>query len=1049
MIHKKRGLRRALLGTASLGLCLSATSAYAQDGTEDIQGEEVEEVTITGTRIKRSSLSAPVPVTALGAEDIKLSGSTDVASIVQEVPALLSSVTASQGVDDQAIEGSGANAPNPGVAVLNLRALGTNRTLTLVDGRRHVGGRADDTAVDVGTIPAALIERVEVLTGGASAIYGADAVSGVVNFIMRDDFEGIEANAQITGGDGLDGMQYYGALTMGSNFADDRGNVAFSVEYRNQRILRCGETPFCRDFGIEDDQSNPALRFQAGETIPDGFQVGDLKPADLVPAGTPSRIFLPHSTFAISSPFGRIGIDFDGDGGVDGAAPSAFFIDTDGNGVNDVGQTFLGRNGFGDFVVDGGQLRLFDTGLIASRGNQFGGDGIASSGFNFQTIIPQQETINANTFITYKVADTVDFFVDAKYVYSEIQQFDQVNGFNDLLTVTLENPFIPTELRTALDSAIATDPGLADTTTLFVTRDNIDLGPNLSTNDRETFRIVGGLEGAFDNGILFELSYNYGRTSESFSNTIRIEDRFFAALDVVVDPATGEAVCRSELDPSAPPPPTSPFPFIEPGFRTFSPGDGQCQPLNIFGIGAPSQEAIDFVMTTVNQRQVIEQNVVFGYLSGDSSSLGFQLPAGPISFVAGGEYREEDSSFEPDGLEENGLVFDGNPIAGLTGGYDVWEAFAEISAPLLVGKPFAEELTLNAAVRYSDYSTVGTTWTWQVGGTWTPIQDIRLRGGYSVAVRAPNISELFQTPTAAFFRPIDPCEAIEIPNAPDPSVRAANCAADGIPADFTDPLTGRFAGTQSGNLGLNEEEATTWTIGAVIQPRFAPGLSITIDYFNIEIEDAIEFVGSQDIVNNCYDDPNGINNAFCDLIGRNRDSSSTTFLGLNFLQQSSVNIGGVEVAGIDFDINYTLGLKDLGSLDFRIFGTWYDKLNETPNQLDPTFINPELEEIRRPEWSGNAQVRWRYERLTVGYDLRYIGDQLKDDVEFELLDGFVNPWAGDIFIHDISFNYDMNETVSFYGGINNIADRDPVSTSSTYPTNPLGRTLFLGINTRF
>ncbi|WP_428262384.1 TonB-dependent receptor domain-containing protein [Haliangium sp.] len=998
-----------------------------EDELPDDYEAEGEVIMVTGSRIKHSSLVAPVPLTTIDAEDVVLSGKTDIVDVVQRVPGLMNSINTAQTADQQGVEGDADLGSNVGVATLNLRALGTKRTLVLVDGHRHVGGRPGDTAVDVNTIPTALVDRIEVLTGGASAIYGADAVSGVVNFIMKRDLEGFDTRAQVDINGQGDGAKTFLSTAAGTKFADGKGSAMIAMEYRRQGKYLCGDADFCRDFGVLDDDGNPFNE--------DGDQ--------------PPRVFQRHRTFAISSAMGRIGIDFDGDGNPDAEAPDGFFLDTDGDGVNDVGQTYLGGEGFGDWVVDGGQLRLFDTGQIASFANQFGGDGIASGPFDFQTLLPGQNSAVANALVRYQLHPQLEFFADAKYVYSKTVQRGQVSAFNDLLTVSLENPFIPSALRSALDSAIAADPGLADTATIYVTRDFLDLGQNLVDNEHQTFRLVTGFEGTLNSGIDYEASFNYGRTTEELlARNARVEDRFFAAIDVVTD-SQGRPICRSELDPSAPPPPTSPYPEVDPGFRTFTPGDGTCKPLNIFGHGAPSQEAIEFATADVVQTSAIEQQVAHLSFSGDT---GVRLPAGTISFASGGEYRRELSRFRPDALAQNGLSFDGSKITGLEGSYDVWEFFSEVSVPVLADLPGARNLTLDGAVRAANYSTIGSSLSWKVRGSWTPIADVRVRGGYSVAVRAPNVGELFQAETAAFFRPIDPCDAEVIPTAPDPAVRAANCTADGIPDDYTDPLTGRFSGVTSGNPDLDEEKAKTWTVGMVVTPSMVGGLILSFDYFDINLDDAIENIASQDIVNSCYDDPSGIDNQFCGLFTRNRNPASPTFLGFDFLRVGQLNIGRKKVAGLDFEATYPLELARLGAegwgkLNFRVFGTWLKDLEENPNKANPEFVNPELKEIRRPRTVINGGVRWNWGRLAVNYGLTFMSNQGLDDVEVESADEtFVNPWAGTAAIHDLSASFLLTRDLSVYGGVNNLADRDPFGTSTSFPVNPLGRIFFLGVN---
>ena len=887
--------------------------------------------------------------------------------------------------------------------------------------------------MDVGTIPAALVERVEVLTGGASAIYGADAVSGVVNFIMKKEFDGFESRAQFDINDQGDGSRYFVSAATGTQFADGKGSAAVAVEYRNQSRFACGDASFCEDFGVWFNGDNPN---------PDG----------------PPLTYGPHYTFAISSAMGRFGVDFDGDGVADSEAPEGFFLDTDGDGANDMGQTDLGGFGFGDWVVRDSGMDVFETGDRSGFANQFGGDGAAAGPFNFQDLIPEQDSVVANGLVRYRLNDYANFFVDSKFVYTKTELLGDYTAFNDALTISLENPYIPTELRQAIDSAIEQNPALVDTTNIYMYRDFLDLGESYTENERQTMRLVTGFDGDLPGGVSYEASFNYGRTSqETLSLNNRIEDRFFAAIDVVTD-ANGNPICRAEFDPAAPPPPTSPFPPIEEGFRTFSPGDGTCKPINLFGLNKNSQEAIDFVTADTVDTSTIEQHVVNVSVTGNSEELGVKLPAGGIGYALGAEYRREFSRFRPDALSQTGITWDGTTVAGLQGDYDVREAFGEISIPIVRKVTGAEDVTVDAALRAADYSTIGSSVSWKVRGSWTPTFDIRVRSSYSVAVRAPNVGELFQAETAAFFRPDDPCD-MNLINALDGEardIRVANCAADDLPADFVDPLTARFAGVTSGNENLDPEEAETITVGGVITPRWVPGLVLSVDYFDIELKDAIDTVSSQDIVNNCYNNPGGIDNEFCDLFTRNRDPDSPTYLGFNFLRSTQINIGQKSVRGFDFEATYPLelsrlGADEFGTLNFRMYGTRLSRLEDTPDQNNPEFKNPELREVRRPRWILNPSLRWNWNQLMVNYGMSYMGKQVLDRAEVEELNEFYGDRGetGRTFIHDVSANYQVLPELSVYGGVRNIAGSDPFKTSTSFPVSPMGRVFFMGLDSRF
>jgi outer membrane receptor protein involved in Fe transport len=1099
-----RALAAALLGAGlAPGAAHAAKAATAADASADVAAEAETEtgesapIIVTGSRLKRDpNATEPVPINSLDAASLKNFGGSDPTAALRQIPALISSGTVADSIE----RGAGGI----GQATLNLRQLGANRTLVLVDGWRHVSGVAGSQTVDVSTIPRGLIERVEVLTGGASAIYGADAVTGVVNYVLKKDYEGILLNGQLgvsSYGDGRTG-QIEGLI--GKNFGDGRGNVTFAAGYTKDNEILFGDRPFTRDNGRGNNSTtyaNPARRFQAGDisaaSTPNfanyyriggpgasatRFPVGPLIPTATAAAGlfpgvtltaaeqaliaraanSPSFVIGADPRFAISSNAGLIyRADF-----------ARFATDIDGNGVADCSQSFIGRVAFGGggcYITDAqGNLRVFRDGTISTTSNQFGGDG-AVERTNQSSLIPGSERIYANLRASWEFSPAARVWIDAKYTRNNTTSRNNYNTFYDTLLIFPDNPFIPAQLR-----AEATAGG-----GLRISRDFLDLGDGISTFKRDTYRIVGGIEGEITPHLSYQLVGNYGRTDNenTFGNSV-LYDRLFAAIDVVQGP-NGPA-CRSTLNPAARPHPGSEsFPFIAPGFFSFTPGASSgCVPVNLFrGVNSVTPAAASWITTPTTNRFRIEQTVITGLLTGDTGGF-LTLPGGPVGFLVGAEYRKEQSSSRFDDLilgllpagspagpagtfignvsPNQRLVFDPTTRQFNAGGsFDVREIFGEISVPLLADRPFFDELSFGAAGRFADYSTVGGNFTWNVNGVWAPVRDLRIRGSYARAVRAPNIAELFDPQQGATFRPADPCSTSLInqliaANDPAAQNRLRNCRADGIPAGYEDPLTARFSGTSGGNPNLQEETATTWSVGGVLQPRWVPGLTLSADYYSVRIDNAIQAVTSQNIVNTCYDLPT-FPNDFCALFTRNRTPTSPQFLGLNFLRQTQINFARLETSGIDFQANYAFSLGK-NNFNLQLTGNWTEKLNRFFDPVRTDFVNPGLGELGAPEWSGFGNVSWNRGAFTLNYGVQYIkSTAVAGAIEIERIATEFGPagFAPDYWIHNVSFNLDVTDEFTVYGGINNFTGEIPYLSSSAYPVSGMGRAFFVGVTAKY
>ncbi len=608
--------RAALLA----GACMSAPALAQDTAPGDPAGDAASDgdmIVITGSRIVRPELDFANPVVSLSSASIEQSGQTSLADLLVQSPALAGSRTGGQ------TGGSQTNYGEAGLDLLNLRNLGTDRTLVLVDGRRHVSGLAGSAAVDINTIPTDLVEAVDVLTGGASAIYGADGVSGVVNFRMKQDFEGLTLRGQVGDSEHGGGANYFGAVTWGTNFADDRGNVALAYEYNKDERLPSEARRFGRNPTSLGLYRNPADLDNPNEddpNIPDYVPFFDVR-------------------YANSARMGAVDIDFDG------------YADFEGDGdPYDLGQIIEGGGG----VTVGGSSTPVDL---------YNGD-----------LSPEVERHLAGFLAHYDFSDAFTVFAEAKYVRTSTHTLSQPT-FEIELYQSVENPFMPQVIRDAVIpgalQAYFEDDSLADGVT--VTRDNLDLGYITEDVDRDTLRGVIGARGELSDRLRYEISYVYGETSSTiYERNDRLTAQWLAAVDVVED-GSGNPVCRSSLDPDAPPELAG------------------CLPFNVFGEGLNDAATIDFFTQDSINRSKVTQQVVSASLSGDFGAT-LELPGGPIGFAVGAEYRKETSSFTPDPALEQGLTWL-ETFLPAEGSFDVAEVFGEIALPILRDVPGAELLS--------------------------------------------------------------------------------------------------------------------------------------------------------------------------------------------------------------------------------------------------------------------------------------------------------------------------------------------------------------------
>ncbi|MCW3846946.1 TonB-dependent receptor [Sphingomonas sp. LB-2] len=1007
---------KLLSATALATAILIPGVASAQDDPAPADAETAQSdapIVVTGSRIARPGLTSVVPVTTMQASELLDTGNISLGDALNQLPAMHQTFSQAN---------SGGFIGTAGLNLLDLRGLGTARTLVLVNGRRHVTAQpGTPTSVDVNTIPVDLLERVDVVTGGDSAVYGSDAVAGVVNFVLKRDYEGFQMRAQGGATGRGDRGTYLITATAGKNFAEGRGNVALSLEYAfaddvyyTDRDDLYGAYSGRPQFNIVQ---NTLTETAAGDGIPDNVFLRGIRNNNISEGGTyastcPAAVAAGSPTFAAVQ--ARRALNCTGERSNTGAELGySFMFDANGN---------LAPN---NCTRD---LRPFGSNnCVGGRGSTLRLTG---------QLLPQLERKSANALASFEFSPAFRVFLEGKFIRINGNQEGQPTSIANLQgTYSINNPFLTPQARDVLVRSLA--PGA---TTFNIQRFNVDFGGRGEVYQRDTFRIVGGVEGTFNEDWRYEVAVNYGQTDTHFDATNRILlPQFRNAADAVL--SGGQIVCGINADADQ------------------TNNDPNCVPINVFGYGKPSAAALRYVSADVFRDQRASLLTVSGFVSGDFSQL-FTLPGGPVYFALGGEYRRETARSDYDPITTSGLT-DFNVILPFHAPVlEVKEAYGELRVPLLAGTPFFEELTLEGAGRVSDYNsgagTTGTVWTYNVGGIWSPVRGLRVRAGYAKSVRAPTLGNLYTPPSQTFLNGlIDPCSQANINNGT--ANRAANCAAAGVPTTeivnglstpWTNLPASGIRGLQGSNPNLNEERGTSLTIGAVLQPAALPGFSLTVDYYDITVDNVILALAPQTIIDLCYDSTSGINNQYCAAISRRPDG---TFMG-----QSNRNVGGTTVqytvgpndssflagpfnfaklktSGVDFDAAWN---GNIGGVKVGLRGvvSWLIARDNFTNVNDPTFRDRAKSELNEPEFAGSLEANFDFGQIDLGYNLRWIGRQTIDFYETTHsldgrpptdLDKFPVVWTPDIFYHSVRIGFEPTKTYRFYFGVDNLFDQNP------------------------
>ncbi|MCO7200642.1 TonB-dependent receptor [Pseudoalteromonas sp. OANN1] len=980
--------KNKILSSIQMSFLAAATisgSALAEE-QQDGSVKEIEKIQVTGSRIARYELSQPSPTITLTGEQIEQAGIPDLAQVLSELPAIGATGTL------RANTGSNENA---GSSTIDLRRLGTDRTLVLVNGKRHVAGQQGSAVVDLSTIPTSMIKRVEVITGGASAIYGSDAVSGVVNIITRDDFEGLELKVGYS--DSLHGIGNKNktfSLVGGTSTADGKGNA--TVYITKDSVAEVMERDM-RHYSESGTVNNPA---DTGEDD-----------------GIPDKLWAPN---ILSEWISQTSVlDY---------SRTNYTFDNAGNGQLMPTRDLSNSSAFGSFP-DGCELCFSTT--------------------RYENFLPERDKVTVGSFFNYEINDNVKFYSDVKYVRSDIiQQAQPAYRFGDGDTVNLlENPFVSQETLDFFTAKAAQDDSI-DLEKIGIHKFFDEIGNREARNKRETFRLVSGIKGDFtlsETLFDYDVYYSYGRTeNDRVQANDLIIGNWVAALDAVINPETGQADCRANV------------PSMQgEGYSNPATVDvNSCVAYNPFGYDQASEEAKAWVSANVTRQDTIKQRYFGGSVSFDSSEW-FELPGGAMGMALGYEKRWESSGSITDELTKSGAL---NEVAtpDTYGEYDVSEWFFEVNLPILSDVFLAHELSIDGAFRRADYSHAGEVDAWKAGFMWSPVEGYSLRGTYSEAVRAPNVTEAFSPRSPDFARVWDPCDVTRLANNPN---RAANCAALGIPADHVGQDNASKRVIIGGNPNLTPEESTSFTLGFVTTAF--EDFSFSIDYYDIEIEDAIQSITPQTVVNNCVDGPE-LDPIYCSQITRDPNNKSVTFVESGYQNTAKRVLSGVEA-----DFNYNLDLADFslpGSAKINLFVNHVIEYDTYEFQNNPDKPDRQDGEIGDPTWQATFRATYNLDDLSVTWSSRFIDRSaiinLKETYsadgkkEGDTPEDTAYPYAPSMVYHDLSARYLATEDLSVELGVRNIFDKlipDYVGGAGTSSAiyDPWGRRAFVNLTYNF
>lgn len=1000
----------------------SATQQDAADDPPDSEEENVERMVVTGSRIKRAGYDTLQPAVSLSSEFIEDRGFANVADALNETPSF------GIGVGNTGRQGGQSVGQN----FVNTFGLGTQRSLVLINGRRTVSqntpglgsGASSGMQVDLNIIPTAMIDRVETVFVGGAPVYGTDAIAGTVNLIMKEDFEGLSTDVQYGTDEAGDSQNARFSGLWGASTADNKGNVTLAAEFstvggfdaEDSAVLR-RNTAFCENPEAGIGASGFPI-VNANDGIPDVVLCDDAVNVWQVPnSGMP---LLPGAFVAQGN----------GNGALRDAQGNPLVFDASGN------------------LVTWEEANLgTPRGIFFSRG---------ADGFNNPLVFP---LVKAETPIApldrwnfmgnahYEIADGTRLFVEGLYARSE--STDRANqppwssnvfapGAGGAIRVNIdENPFVSEQLRSTLALNGAYDPTLEEDQFFQVTRSNYDIvegAPNF--RDQDVFRFVVGLEGDFDllnRNWTWNTAFNYGETNATSRQTDINGPRYALALDAVTDPATGDIVCRSQIEP-----PSTPFDGV------FTPPENSdidnCIPFNPFGLQQLTDEQRAYLIQQNFQSTEIRQITYEGNFAGEV----VDLPAGPISLAGGFTHRRENGRFDVDRATNIGID-PVTPVPNISGQFDTTEFYAETVVPIVengVGPgfdvPFLASFQLESAFRFVDNSRAGKDVTWTAGGRLRPnlpfFEDgLTIRGNFTQSIRAPSIQELFLPRSQIQTFASDPCDPEFIDGGPNPALRQANCQAqvqtlinqgvleEGFDiGEFESLIDNRTdTGFTGGNPDLENEVADSWTVGVVVAPPALPGLSVSVDWVNISLQDEIVTLSATQVLNACFD-----SQSYPDAEACNRFERDSGF------QIRNPETGFLNAARRDFEglvANFNYNFEAAGLLrsipgNFQIFGNVFHnaRVEREVSRGDLEILTGErgFERLR-------YQLNLRYDQNRFGFlwQMRHIGSF---KVDKQAAPERFAPGQGtgpSVQFHNLTLDYQLNDSIKLQAVVNNVFDK--------------------------